>query len=543
MLKRIKRIPRKYLIIFGIVILAVAVWFFFIRSTGTATTYVYGKVKTGEISVEVTGTGQISASNEIALTSKASGKVTALPVAVGDEVINGTLLMQIDARDAYVDLENARIAYQKLVQPADTVSTMQAENALDSATQNAKAAEADIYTAYDSGFNELTSVFLDVPTILSDLEDALGSGNYISESSARSVNETALAYRTQAENNYYNANRMYTANSKIFQALTRQSATSSIENMLSDTYRTVQVLSEALKGAKSTADYIKSKSAQNDARAYEDITTSLDSWTSTTNSHLTSLSSAISKIQSAKTTLESSRRTLAEKKESLFDLENGPDELDLRSQTLSLQQKEIAYADAFVRAPFDGILAKLNVKVGDDVSNGTSIGTFITKQKIATISLNEIDAAKIRTGQKVSLTVDAIDGLKIDGTVSEVDLVGTVSQGVVTYNVKIALNTQDTRIRSGMSISATVVTDSKTGVLVIPNAAIKNDSVQTRTGMVKIKTGLSNDTLTEVIEGLKEGDEVVTKTVLGTATAAKATPSILGNVRSAGATGGANRAR
>jgi HlyD family secretion protein len=148
-------------------------------------------------------------------------------------------------------------------------------------------------------------------------------------------------------------------------------------------------------------------------------------------------------------------------------------------------------------------------------------------------------AAKIKVGQKVSLSLDAIDGLKIDGTVSEVDLVGTVSQGVVTYSVKIALETQDERIRSGMSISATIVTESKKDILIIPNGSIKNNMVQTKTGFIKIKTGITNDSMTEVLEGLKEGDEIVTKTVAGTKTTSTTAPSILGNVRAAGA----NRAR
>lgn len=519
------------------IVIAVAVWFFFIRTDATVTTYAYGKVRRGEIAIEVTGTGQISASNEIALTSKASGNISALPVAVGQEVKMGELISEVYSRDAYIDLENARIAYQKLVQPADTVSALQAENAFESAQQSQKASEGDIYSAYDSGFNEVTITYIDIPTVLTGIKNMLDSGGYISESAARSTNDTAALYREQVWNTYYAAKRQYDANVSRFQVLTRQSATSSIETLFIDTYEMTRTTAEALKNAKNTADYINDRSSTN-ASAYATAQSNIDSWTSTNNSHVSSLNSAITKIQTAKSSYESAKRTVQEKRESLIDLENGADPLDIRSQQLSLQQKENAYADAFTRAPFDGVLAKLNVKLGDEVSNGTSIGTFITKQKIATISLNEIDAAKIKTGQKVSLTVDAIDGLKIDGTVSEVDLVGTVSQGVVTYNVKITLNTQDERIRSGMSISATITTESKSDVLVIPNAALKNGAVQTKTGFIKIKTGLSNDTMTEVIEGLNEGDEVVTKTVLGTkTTTTTAAPSIFGNVRAgAGAT-------
>lgn len=538
-MQKIKRIPKKYLIGLAIILIVLGVWFFFIRTTSTVTSYTYGKVRRGEIAIEVTGTGQISASNEIALTSKVSGKISALPVAVGQEVKTGELISEVYARDAYIDLENARIAYQKLIQPADTVSALQAENAFESAQQSKKASEGDIYSAYDTGFNEVTVTYIDIPTILAGIKDMLDSGGYISESAARSTNDTASLYREQVWDTYYAAKRLYDTNVGRFQVLTRQSATSSIETLFIDTYEMTRATAEALKNAKNTADYINDRSRTN-ASAYTTVQNDIDTWTSTNNSHVSSLNSAITKIQTAKAAYESAKRSVQEKKEALIDLENGADPLDIRSQQLSLQQKENAYADAFTRAPFDGVLAKLNVKLGDEVSNGTSIGTFITKQKIATISLNEIDAAKIKTGQKVSLSVDAIDGLKIEGTVSEVDLVGTVSQGVVTYNVKITLNTQDERIRSGMSISATIITESRSDVLIIPNTALKNGSVQLKNlTFKKVETGLVNDTLTEVISGLNEGDEVVTKTVLGTKTTTTTAPSILGNMR----TGGANRAR
>lgn len=530
-MQKIKKIPKKYLIISGIFILVISIWYFFLRTPATETTYVYSKVKSGEISVEVTGTGQISASNEIALTSKVSGKIISIPVAVGSQVGVGTLLAQIDARDAYVDLENARISYQKLIQSADSLTVLQTENAFKAAKENVVSAEAALYVAYDSGFSTLASAFIDIPTVLGGLKDVFNQRGYISESNSRIAGGSSFDHRTQASNAYYSAKDSYDADFRLFQNISRQSSTTSIEKMISDTYKLAQLVSQALKDTKNTADYIENKLDGNDAE-YIAVRSDLDSWTSTNNSHINALASAITKIQDAKTSLDSARRTAEEKKEALFDLENGPDELDLRSQTLALQQKENAYADAFIRAPFDGILAKLNVKLGDEVSNGTNIGTFITKQKIATISLNEIDAAKIKVGQKVSLTVDAIDGLTIEGTVSEIDLVGTVSQGVVTYGVKIALNTQDERVRSGMSISATVVTESKSNILVVPNAAIKNGSVQMKDlSFKKIQTGISNDYLTEVVSGLKEGDDIVTKTVQGTKTTTPAAPSLFSNVR------------
>ena len=90
------------------------------------------------------------------------------------------------------------------------------------------------------------------------------------------------------------------------------------------------------------------------------------------------------------------------------------------------------------------------------------------------MSLNEVDIAQIKINQKATLTFDAIQDLTIAGTVLEVDSIGTTSQGVVTYGVTIGFDTQDQRIKSGMSASASIITNSKTDALLVPNSAIKS---------------------------------------------------------------------
>lgn len=522
-MQKIKKIPKKYIVIFGVVILALVVWFFFLRKPATATTYTYGKVRSGEIAIEVTGTGQISASNEIALIAKAAGKITSLPVQVGQELKGGDLISQVDARDAYISLQTAQIAFQKLVQPADAVTVVQTKNSYDDAVAN-------LNKGYDSAVVAMASTFIDLPEIMNGLNDLYFTPNgYMSDQRTTLLSPTSKIYRESAVNSYAQAKRKYDSIEAAYRSINRSSGTSTIEASLTDIYEATSYITQAIKDAKVAIDYTRIKQTEYYSSGANTASTNIDSWSTKINSHLSDLSSA-------KNTLDTTTRSVKEKTESLIKLETGADPLDIESQRLSLQQKQNAYSDAFTRAPFDGILAKLSVKLGDDVSNGTAIGTFITKQKIATISLNEIDAAKIKVGQKVSLTVDAIDGLKIEGTVSEIDLVGTVSQGVVTYTVKISLNTQDERIRSGMSVSATIVTESKTGILVVPSTAIKNNMVTMKDLTVKkIETGISNDFLTEVISGLQEGDSIVVKIVAGSkTTTATAAPSIFGNARPGG---------
>jgi len=102
---------------------------------------------------------------------------------------------------------------------------------------------------------------------------------------------------------------------------------------------------------------------------------------------------------------------------------DGADHLDIESQKISLAQQEQIYANYFVRSPIDGIVGRIPVNILQQASNGTVVATIINEQKGATISLNEVDASKVRTGNPVQVTFDALEDLTAEGTVSEVDLV------------------------------------------------------------------------------------------------------------------------
>jgi HlyD family secretion protein len=270
------------------------------------------------------------------------------------------------------------------------------------------------------------------------------------------------------------------------------------------------------------------------------------------------------KINSDVSALLSAENSISSAKSAIVTLQKGTDPLDIQSQTLNLEQAQNSYNNAFTVAPFSGVFARADVNQGDTIGSGATVGIFISNQKIAEVSLNEVDVAKVKIGQKVNLTFDAIDGLNITGTVAEVDLVGTVAQGVVTYNVKIGFDTQDTRIKSGMSVSAGIITDVRQDVLTVPNGAIKAQGNTSTVSLVpagngqdgqtvalaiapvltQVEVGLSDDTNTEVTSGLKEGDLVVARTIAGSVASTQSAPSILSAATGGrgGAAAGAGRA-
>lgn len=546
------------------------------------TQYVTANVRKGAVIVSITGSGQVSASNQSDIKSQVSGDAVYIGVKNGQDVWAGTLLVQLDARDAQkavrdaeANLESAKLSLEKLQKPADNLSLIQAENTLARAKESKQKAVDDLEKAREDGFNNTANAFLDIPSIMAGLQDmlftnnrALDSGGQWSldyyASAAGKYNDKADQFKIDASGKYQTARASYEKNFQDYKSTDRTSGDSAVESLINQTYETVKNIAEAVKSANNLIQLYEDelvKANIKPATLADTHLSALNSYTGKTNAHLINLLSAKNTIENGKIAITNSDRTIAESSESLAKLKSGADILDIESAKLTAKQRENALLDAkekladyFIRAPFSGTVAKINVKQTDSISGGTAIATIVTKQKIAEISLNEIDAAKIKIGQKTVLTFDAIDGLDITGEVAEIDAVGTVAQGVVTYIVKITFSAQDDRVKPGMSASAEIVTALAQNVLIIPNGAVKSQGetryvemfdqaiprnkngqavsspVSPRRQMVK--TGLSNDTFTEIISGLNEGDQVVARTTSGSSgsqSAQQAPTSLFGN--------------
>jgi multidrug efflux pump subunit AcrA (membrane-fusion protein) len=120
------------------------------------------------------------------------------------------------------------------------------------------------------------------------------------------------------------------------------------------------------------------------------------------------------------------------------------------------------------------------------------------------------------------MSFDAIDGLTLTGKVEQISTVGTNSSGVITYPATISFDSLDGKVKPQMSVTATITTDVKQNVLMAPNTAIKTQSDGTHFVQIMqngspsqqtVTIGSANDTYSEITDGLKEGDTIVTQTI------------------------------
>lgn len=554
---KIAKIIVRHKIFVGIVVILSAVfgyWGYAIFFNEAETiSYVTARIQKGELITSISGSGQTSVFNQLDIKPKVSGDIISINVNNGQEVKTGALLAKINsrdaektARDAETNLESAKLSLEKLKKPADTLSLIQAENALAQAKESKQKAEDDLEKSYDDGFNTAANAFLDLPTTIVGLYDALfrydiEPGQWNMDYYAGAVKEYDSKideYKNLAQSSYQTAKTLYDKNFSDYKATTRYSDSATLKSLLDETYDTTKSIAEALKSANNLIQFYRDKLTERgfkyNSRA-DTALTILNTYTGKTNTHLLNLLSIKNTIDSNQGAIASAERLISEKTEALAKLKAGADELDIQSAELTVKQRENALLDAkekfddyFIRAPFSGIVAKMNVKKGDAVSPSVILTTLITKQRLAEISLNEVDIAEIKIGQKVSLIFDAIPELAIAGQVAEVDAVGTISQGVVTYTVKIGFDAQDDRVKPGMSVSASIIIKTKQGALLIPNSAVKSQGrinyvempadtaevgAATKTRRQTIKIGLIGDEFTEALEGLSEGDIVITKTI------------------------------
>ena len=508
----------------------------------------------GTLITTVSGSGQVLASNQTDIKAKVSGEVIGVYVKTGDEVGAKDLIIKLDNSDAQTALRNAKNALEtaqleleQLLQPPDKLTLLQAENALAQAQQNKQKAEDNLRKSYDDGYNKLTNVFLNLPVLMSDFQNIL-FGNDLNPHQWNldyyTTNNNGGYYREKAYNDYQTANKTYQESYQSYKSISRYSEPTIIENLINQTISTVKAIAAALTSANNLIQYYKDILTNlNLTPASLSIThlSKLNTYITNINSYLSDLLTAAQNIKDNKNALTNAETSVTEKELSLEKLKAGPDELEIRAKKLTIQQKEDMLLNAqqnvdnlYIRVPFKGVIAAINVKIGDSVTSGTTLATLISQQKIAEISLNEVDIAKVKIGQKANITFDALEDVNLTGEVLEVDTLGTVNQGVVTYNVKISFDTQDERIKSGMSLTANIITNAKSDVLLVPNSAVKQDGDSNYVELLEannksntalksisasnikkqsVQIGLVNDTMTEIVSGLKEGDMVVTQTI------------------------------
>ena len=550
-------------------------WYAFSVLTSTAgqTRYVLGTVTKGTVVASVSASGQVAASDELSIKPKVSGDIVWVGVKPGDVVRAGQGIMQIDNTDAKKAVASAErsLAASKLQLEQDTVQApidyQKAQDALTTAQDN-------LETEYNNAYNAISDTYLNLPTAMTGAQNILygydmstngqwnvdALANFFQNDDRISVD----VFKTSALTDYAAARAAYDTAALAYKGTTRTSSHPDTEKLLAQSITMTTDVAQALQSELNFLGTVIDLAQQRSYKLSPTVTT----LQSNARSYLSTVNGNLSALLSEKKLLDSGKQTITNNQNAITLLSVGnpdganPISLQVTQNSIASAEENLAnlrqtLADYVVTVPFGGTIAALNVKRYDTAGSGTAVATLITNQRIATVSLNEVDATKIHLGDKVTLTFDAIDSLSLTGAVAELDSIGTVSQGVVSYTVKIGFDTQDPRVKPGMTVNAAIITDAHQDVLSIPSSAVKTQGgaqyVQVFTPAlsaasltaqaagtqgvasavlptnVPVTVGISDDTNTEILTGLSEGQQIVARTISATAKATTQTaPSLFG---------------
>ena len=235
--------------------------------------------------------------------------------------------------------------------------------------------------------------------------------------------------------------------------------------------------------------------------------------------------------------LQSAASAVAQAQYQLDDLLNTPTPEDIASaeaqvkqDEASLQLAQLQLAQASIVAPFDGTIAEVYAQVGQQASTSTDVVALADLSRLnLAVTLAEVDMPKVKAGQQAEITFDAEPSQVFTGTVTEIDLVGTTTSGVVNYAATVSIDAPTDALRPGMNASANIILQQRENVLLVPNRAVRSVG-KTKTATVvngeqsnevSVTLGLSGDTKSEVVDGLHEGDVVVINQTTTTSGSAK----------------------
>ncbi len=197
---------------------------------------------------------------------------------------------------------------------------------------------------------------------------------------------------------------------------------------------------------------------------------------------------------------------------------------------------------ATLTAPADGTVISVAGAVGSQAGTGGGSGSgattgnttqstttgFVVLSDLANLQVRatiaEIDVAKVKPDQIASVTVNAVPDQQFAAKVTQVDLTPSGTGNTVTYGATLVLDAQHDGLKTGQSASVRIVVARAENVLSVPTFTVQGSGATSRVTVLRdgqstsqtVRVGVKGEELTEILDGLTEGDQVVVPTAQGT---------------------------
>ena len=423
-------------------------------------------VKRTDISSELTASSSLSPKDTYEVTSLVEGEVIEANFEEGDVVEKGQVLYRIDASSMDSDLSSAQTSLQRAKESARTAQS-------DYAEETARIA-GNTYRSTASGY---------IKTLYIKEGDKVNNGTKIADLYDDSVMKITVPFLSgEAAEINVGDEAAVTLEDTGEQISGTVTVISSMEETLSGGRLVKNVTVEVSNPGGLTTDTVASVtvdgfvcSAEATFTAKTETTLSVElsgNKSLEIENLLIHEGSYVDKNSDLfRVTAKTAEEYLKEFKDAV---ESADDNLENAENKLSNTQDNVD--DYTIIAPISGTVITKNAKVGDKISkssSGTTTMAVIYDLSTMTLemSVDELDVSSIKVGQSVEITADAVEGETFKGTVTNVSLQSSYSNGVTNYPVTVTLDDTGSLL-PGMNVDAKIILDSSENALVIPASAL-----------------------------------------------------------------------
>jgi HlyD family secretion protein len=541
---------KKFWIIGGaiVVVLIVAVS---LLSKGSKTKYETESVKHQDLRQEVSVTGKVEPAQDVNLALERSGRVSSVQAAVGDRVEAGKVLVTLDSADlaasvnqAEASLESARA---QLLQYQAALANQQAK--LDEVRKGARPEDVTLKQAdVNKAQQDLNNYYLQVSTTLSDaytkVDDAVRSKTSAIFSGSADQGFT-ISFRSCDSQTAADVSWKRGVSERELQqwgvqmsAITPTTSHPELDETLLAAQKHIAIVKDFLD---QLGRLLTAPCSLADA--------GLDTYRTSVNTARANLNTAQSSVNSLSQTLVSQHLVVSRTQDELNKTLAGstPEQISAQEAAVqqakanvSAQEAQIKAAEAskqnyqaqlsknVIRAPFAGLVTKQDAKVGQVAQASVTLVSLISDKKYqVNANVPEADITKLKIDNSAVITLDAYGSeVEFNAKVVAIDPAETIVDGVSTYKVTFEFSQDDERIKSGMTANITVLTDTRSQVLAVPQRAITTDGSKKTVHVLigstdkqtletkEVTTGLvGSDGQVEILSGLQEGDVVVTSQI------------------------------
>jgi multidrug efflux pump subunit AcrA (membrane-fusion protein) len=228
-----------------------------------------------------------------------------------------------------------------------------------------------------------------------------------------------------------------------------------IEDDIEDDKAEVEDRQEDLKDAQEEFDKYKDLDEDNSKR--KSAKNDLENKQEELNQAIRDLEKTTRRRDEVRAALDAALATEAEAKHQYEISLDGPNAEKLALTKANLDAAKDVLSNYIITAPFDGVVADISVKAGEQVGPETraiSLADF-SQWIVETTDVTELEVVKLAVGQKVNLVPDALPDVVLKGTITEISNAYIQQGGDILYVVRIRVENPDSRLRWGMTVEAT----------------------------------------------------------------------------------------